>query len=101
MNVVFLPEARHDLQEIAEYISKDLQNPIAANNIVKKILSLSDKLVDFPDMGTSLEALDTRINNYRYLVSGNYLIIYRATNSEVQITRILYVRSNYIELLGF
>src|SRR5580658_6179710 len=101
MNVVFLPEARHDLLKISEYISKDLQNPIAANNTVKKILSLSDKLTNFPEIGTSLEAFDARINNYRYLVAGNYLIIYRTTSSEIQITRLLYARSNYVELLGF
>jgi plasmid stabilization system protein ParE len=57
--------------------------------------------MDFPEIGTSLEALDTRISNYRYLVAGNYLQIYRATSSEIQITRVLYARSNYVELLGF
>jgi plasmid stabilization system protein ParE len=101
MNVVFLPEARSDLLKISEYISKDLQNPIAANNIVKKILSLSDKLMNFPELGTSLEVFDARINNYRYLAAGNYLIIYNVTSSEIQITRLLYARSNYVELLGF
>ena len=101
MNVVFLPEARHDLLKISEYISKELQNPSAANNIVKKVLSLSDKLTDFPEMGPSLDVFDVRINNYRYLVAGNYLIIYRTTSLEIQITRILYARSNYVELLGF
>jgi toxin ParE1/3/4 len=101
MNVVFLPEARHDLLKISEYISKDLQNPIAANNIVKKILSLSDKLMNFPELGASLESIDTRINNFRYLVVDNYLIIYRTMSSEIQITRLLYARSNYVELLGF
>jgi toxin ParE1/3/4 len=101
MNVVVLPEARRDLLKISEYISKDLQNPIAANNIIRKILSLSDKLMSFPELGTSLEAFDTRIENYRYLVAGNYLIVYRTTSSEIQITRLLYARSNYVELLGF
>ena len=101
MNVVFLPAARQDLLKISEYISKELQNPIAANNIVKKILSLSDKLMNFPEIGASLETLDARINNYRYLVARNYLIIYRITSSEIQITRLLYARSNYVELLGF
>lgn len=101
MNVVFLPEARSDLLKLAEYIREDLQNPIAAKNIVKKILNLSDKLMNFPELGASLEELDVRINSYRYLVAGNYLIIYKATSSEVQITRVLYARSNYVELLGF
>jgi toxin ParE1/3/4 len=101
MNVVFLPEARHDLLKISEYISKDLQNPIAANNIAEKVLRLSDKLKDFPELGHSLEPIDTRINNYRYLVAGNYLLVYRVASSEIQITRLLYARSNYVELLEF
>ena len=101
MKVVFLPEARHDLLKISEYTSKDLQNTIAANNIIKKILSLSDKLTSFPEIGNSLGVFDTRLNNYRYLIAGNYLIIYRVMGSEIQITRLLYARSNYMQLLGF
>lgn len=100
MNVVFSPEARRDLLKLSDYIGKDLQNPIAANNIVKKILNLSQKLKDFPELGHSLELIDARINSYRYLVADNYLIIYRIMNSEIQVTRLLYAKSNYVELLG-
>jgi toxin ParE1/3/4 len=101
LKVVFSPAAEHDLGGLFVYISNDLQNPIAAENIVKKILNLSQKLASFPDLGASLESIDARIADYRYLIADNYLVIYKTTGPEVHIVRILYARSDYVHLLGF
>lgn len=99
MKVVFLPAAEHDLGGLFAYISENLQNPIAAHNIVEKILRLSHKLENFPEMGASLHAVDPRISSYRYLFADNYLIIYKIKAQEVSVVRILYARSDYVRLL--
>lgn len=99
MKVVFLPAAEHDLAEMHAYVKDDLQNPIAARNITAKILYRAQSLAAFPEMGASLEAVDRRLDKYRYLLVGNYLIIYKADILRVSIVRILYARSDYVQLL--
>ena len=99
MKVVFLPAAEHDLAEVYAYIKDDLQNPIAARNIAAKILYRSQSLATFPEMGASLEAVDHRLAGYQYLLVGNYLITYKADALRVSIVRILYARSDYVQLL--
>lgn len=38
-------------------------------------------------------------SDYRFLVSGNYLIFYRAYGAEVYIDRVLYGRRDYLRIL--
>lgn len=38
-------------------------------------------------------------SDYRFLVSGNYLIFYRACGTEVYIDRVLYGRQDYLRIL--
>lgn len=99
MKVVFLPAAEQDLAELHSYIKDDLQNPIAAHNIVAKILHRSQSLAAFPEMGASLESIDHRLAGYRYLLADNYLVIYQAAALQVRVVRILYARSDYVQLL--
>lgn len=99
MKVVFLPAAEHDFAEMYAYIKDDLQNPVAARNIAAKILYRSQSLATFPEMGASLEVVDHRFAGYRYLLVGNYLIIYKADALQVSIVRVLYARSDYVQLL--
>jgi len=98
MKVVFLPAAQQDLAELVSYIRNELQNPTAATNIAGKILRRSQPLGAFPEMGASLEAINSQLISYRYLVVDNYLIVYKTAN-EVSIVRILYARSDYMQLL--
>jgi toxin ParE1/3/4 len=99
VNVVFSPAAERDLSDLFAYISNNLHNPIAVHNTAEKILRLSYKLVDFPQMGASLATVDKRIDTYCYLIASNYLIVYRIKERGVLIVRILYARSDYVRLL--
>ncbi|HEV2403692.1 MAG TPA: type II toxin-antitoxin system RelE/ParE family toxin [Candidatus Saccharimonadales bacterium] len=99
MKVVFLPAADQDLSALFLYIQNELQNPIAARNIATKILQRSQSLEEFPEIGTSLESVARQLSGYRHLLVDNYLVIYKVTNSQVIIIRILYARSDYVQLL--
>jgi len=98
MKVVFLPAAQQDLAGLLSYIHNELQNPTAATNIAAKILRRSQSLGNFPELGASLGGIDSQLSGYRYLVVDNYLVIYKAGN-QVSVVRILYVRSDYMQLL--
>ena len=47
--IVFSPKASEDLDNIKEYIEKELKSPIAANNRIIEILDAIDQLVIFPE----------------------------------------------------
>lgn len=98
MKVVFLPAAEQDLTDLFSYIRNELQNPIAARNIAAKLLRRAQSLATFPEMGAGLDSVDHRLSGYRYLLVDNYLVIYKVTD-RVGIIRILYARSDYVQLL--
>lgn len=98
MNVVFLTAAENDLSDLYSYIKDDLKNEIAAINIATKILKQSKTLGNFPEIGVNLGRFDNRLSGYRYLLVDNYILIYKLTE-EVRIIRILYARSDYLQLL--
>lgn len=99
MRVIFSAKADQDLAGVFGYINDSLHNSIAAHTIAEKILRLSQKLSVFPEMGSSLKTVDIKLEWYRYLIADNYLLVYRITDEEVLIMRILYAKSDYVQLL--
>lgn len=99
MKVIFTLAAEQDIANLFSYISNDLSNPVAASNIVDKILRTSQKLSDFPKLGADLKAVDIKLNNYRCLVVDSYLMFYKVIDQEVYVIRVLYARSDYVKLL--
>lgn len=93
------PVAQADLTEIKEYISEDLENPIAATSTVSKIMEQIRSLSGQAFIGAPLSAITDIESDYRFLVSGNYLIFYRAYGTEVYIDRVLYGRRDYLRVL--
>jgi len=99
MKLRLLPAAEHDIKKLFLYIKNDLANPIAAQNIVQKILQRMQQLTDFPELGASMIAIDTRLENYRYLIVDNYLVVYRYDRNAIYVVRVLYARSDYVRIL--
>ena len=78
MNNLYLSyEAQNDLAEIKDYITKELENPNTALAIVKKITKNMRILEDFAYAGASLSSIADIDSDYRFLVSGNYIVFYR------------------------
>jgi len=93
------PEARRDLDEIYDYILFDLGNPSAAGNTIDQVLDSIDRLADFPRAGALLSSIANVENNYRFLVTGNYMTFYRVMGENVFVDRILYGRRDYLRIL--
>ena len=90
------PDAQADLQEIKRYISRDLENPVAALATVKRIVQNVRLLRGQARIGTPLSAV-TELRDgadYRYLTSGSYMIFCRAVGTDVYIDRVLYGLDN-------
>ena len=95
----YSPKAIDDLDEIWDYISLSLLNPVAAQNTVDGILSSIEKLKIFSKAGSALIFFDGTDSGYRYVQYGNYLAFYRTDKDEVFIDRIIYGKRDYMKIL--
>jgi addiction module RelE/StbE family toxin len=93
------PEAKKDLQDIQAYISEKPESPKAAFNVVSAIIEKIRSLGRFPEKGTPLSSRVPFETNYRFLISGSYLIFYRYENKTIFVDRIIYARRDYIKIL--
>ena len=93
------PSALSDLEGIKQYISETLCNPIAAQRVVNKIINDYRLLENSPLMGASLSRVMPIETDYRYMVSGNYIIFYKTEGEFVSIYRVLYGKRDYIRIL--
>ena len=95
----YSPESRRDLDDIWDYIVSELQNRSAAERVIDCIIDAVDPLKNFAEMGTPLSSIADVGTDYRFLVSGNYMVFYRVQGNDVYIDRVLYVRSDYMSVL--
>ena len=95
----YSPESRRDLDDIWDYIVSELQNRSAAERVIDRIMDAVDPLKNFAEMGTSLSSIADIGTDYRFLVSGNYMVFYRVQGNDVYIDRVLYGRSDYMSVL--
>ena len=63
------------------------------------IIDAVDPLKNFAEMGAPLSSIAEIGTDYRFLVSGNYMVFYRVQGSDVYIDRVLYGRSDYMSVL--
>ena len=95
----YSPESRRDLDDIWDYIVLELQNRSAVERVIDHIMNAVDPLKNFAEMGTPLSSIADVGTDYRFLVSGNYMVFYRVQDSDVYIDRVLYGRSDYMSSL--
>ncbi|TYQ15739.1 UNVERIFIED_CONTAM: addiction module RelE/StbE family toxin [Acetivibrio alkalicellulosi] len=99
-NIKISPEARNDLLEIKDYISKELCNVQAAVNLVSKIMKKIRSLSEYCEIGVPLSSIIIDIQtDYRFLICDNYLVFYRNHGEIVYVSRILYGRRDYTRIL--
>ena len=97
--VKYSQDAKNDLEQIGDYIAKELKNPTAALNTVSRIQNAIGKLGYAPRIGVLLSARYENAGDYRFLVCGNYLAFYHEDAQMVYIDRILYGRRDYMKIL--
>ena len=95
------PEAAAELKSIQTYIAKSLQNPIAAQNVMKRITDGIRVLEQYAQAGFPISARTGIDTGLRILVCGVYLAVYRVQDDVVSVARVINGRQDYItELFG-
>ena len=87
------------MDAIWDYIATEYQNVSAASNIVNKILDDVDQLEDFAELGPELSSIADVENDYRFLVTRDYLTFYRISGNDIFVDRILNGRMDYLRVL--
>ena len=97
----FTEKAEQDLDEILRYISVDLVNPTAAQNLGRKVFEKIDVVRTFPDSGAPVDNEFLADKAVRKLSVDNYIIYYKAHYDEkvISILRIVYAKRNLDEIL--
>ena len=72
--MIWSDEALNDLETIYDFLVEKSQP--AAQGTIERILSRSKQLETFPESGARQEAVKATVKEYRYLVEGNYKLIY-------------------------
>ena len=90
-------QAIEQLEEIFEYY-KLTANITTARKLTKQIVDRTIQLENFPESGSLENLLIDRSNKYRYLVEGNYKIIYWIEEPFVKIATIFDCRQNPINI---
>lgn len=82
------------LDEIHDFIADKAKSFVPAQKITKKIIGRTDQLIEFPDSGQTEPFLHKIGQNSRYLLEGNYKIIYefRKGESTIIITDIFHTK---------
>ena len=80
----YSPGSCRDLDDILNYIVLELQNRSAAERVIDRIMDAVDQLKSFAELGTPLSSIVDVGTDYRFLVSGNYMVFYRVQDSDVQ-----------------
>lgn len=87
------------MDDIWNHIVSNLQNRTAAENTVNRIMDAVDQLETYALIGPSLSAIAEMDGEYRFLVSGNYMVFYRVNGNDIYIDRVLYGRRDYLRIL--
>ena len=97
----FTEKAEQDFDEILRYISVDLANPIAAQNLGRKMFEKIDVVRAFPDSGAPIDNEFLSDKAIKKLLVDNYIIYYKAHYDEkiISIVRIVYGKRNLDEIL--
>ena len=97
--LVFTPDAIEDLEEIKDYISLVLKNPVSANKIVNGILDEIERLSESPELGVNFVSKAGFPTDLRYLVVEKYIVVCRNEKDVVRVIHVFYGKRNYLKIL--
>lgn len=93
----YLPAALEDMLEIVKYISKELKNPIAAENLANEFIESAEYLIDFPYSNPIYYPIRPLKKEYRKLLVKNFIMFYYVNEPKkiVTIARVIYAKRDY------
>lgn len=94
----FLPDAVEDLDRIADYYLQTV-GAASAERITDQILDALDRLESFPYLGSLHPDPVLAAMEYRRIVTGNYVCVYRVIDHKIVVYRIVNGATDYPRFL--
>lgn len=97
----YLPVARKDMLEIVRYISRELQNPDAADRLAGELVNAAEGVLLFPYATPTYQPIRPLKHEYRKILVQNYLVFYWVDEEKklVTVARVVYAKRDYGRLL--
>ena len=97
----YLPIAREDMIEIARYISRELQNPDAAERLSNAMIEAAEAARTFPYAAPPHSPIRPLKHHYRKLLVQNYLMFYWVDDQakKIIVARVIYAKRDYVSML--
>ena len=93
IKVLWTQTALNNLEDIFEY-HKFKASVVVARNLVKKLVKTTILLQNSPEMGRKEDFLRHRKFDYRFIVEGNYKIIYWIEDNYIKIATVFDTRQH-------
>lgn len=99
LKVYWTDFAKKELKNIFDF-HKNSVNVRIAQQIAEQIVAAANRLENFPEIGVVEELLQNRPENFRYIVSINYKIIYwiNKVKGRIEIIDVFDTRQNPIKI---
>lgn len=94
-NLTFLPLFEEDLNQIVDYISLQLQNPMAALQLVDQVYAAIQERLPFAESFERVVTKKDREATYYRIYVNNYIIFYVVQGTAMEVRRILYGRQDW------
>lgn len=100
-NLEYLPVARQDMVDIVRYISRELNNPIAADQLAVELIEAGDSIPALPYANPAYIPIRPLKHEYRKLLVRNYIMFYWLDEEKKMVTvaRVVYAKRDYKKLL--
>lgn len=98
MEIIWTDFAIENLKIIFEFYAVKANKKVA-HNIRKKIFNTTKQLINHPNSGQKELYLEKLEKDYRYVLSGNYKIIYNVEDSKIIISDVFDSRQNPEKLI--
>lgn len=97
----FLPIAKKDIDQIINYISRDLKNITASKKLSNLFMKSFDNIIEFPYGSSIYKYSKTLKYEYRSYKVKNFLIFYIINEKQklITIVRVLYQKMNIKNIL--
>lgn len=97
MKIIWTDFAIENLKDIFDYYSIKASKKVA-HKIRKQIFESTKQLSENPESGQIELNLEKLKQNHRYLVSGNYKVIYKISENSIIIADVFDARQNSIKM---
>lgn len=100
--IIVTKPAQNDLRSAVSYISNELKNKQAANQLIDIVEKTVKSLIDMPERYAVVDDEILSREGFRFIPVNNYLLFYivRKETQTVVIQRFLYSRRDWINILS-